>query len=106
MNFCNLVVDFQLLGLRFGFEKKVVLEVVVVVVVVGEFVLEEGIDGGGEISDELWKLLVLVLEYIGQKLVVYFEIYNLVEIVFDLGCWFLVCFFLGDWYILEIKVIV
>lgn len=58
----------------------------------------------GEISDELWKLLVLVPEHIGQKLVAHPEIHNLVEIVLDLGRRPLARFPSGDWYISETKV--
>lgn len=100
----NLAVDPQSSGLRPGPEKKVAPEVVAVVAAAGESALEEGIDGGGEISDELWKLLVLVPEHIGQKLVAHPEIHNLVEIVLDLGRRPLARFPSGDWYISETKV--
>lgn len=50
--------------MRFGLEKKLVFVEIVLVLSVREVVLVEG-EEFGEISDELWKLLVLVLEYIG-----------------------------------------
>jgi len=61
-------------------------------------------EGGGEISDELWKLLVLLPEHIGQKLVAHPEIHNLVETVLDLGRRPLARFPSGDWFISETKV--
>lgn len=74
-----------------------------VVVAAGE-VSVSTLEEGGEISDELWKLLVLVPEHIGQKLVAHPEILDLVEIVLDLGRRPLARFPSGDWYISETKV--
>lgn len=100
----NVAADPQPSGLRPGPEKLPPAEVVVAPSA-GEAALEEGVESG-EISDELWKLLVLVPEHIGQKLVAHPEIHNLVEIVLDLGRRPLARFLSGDWYISETKVTV
>jgi hypothetical protein len=94
----NVAVDPQSSGLRPGPEQVPVADAVAV-----EPGLGEGTEAG-EISDELWKLLVLVPEHIGQKLVAHAEIHNLVEIVLDLGRRPLARFPSGDWFISETKV--
>ena len=94
--------DPQESGLRPGPEKLPKAEVVAMSSPV-EAALDEGLEGA-EISDELWKLLVLVPEHIGQKLVAHPEIHNLVEIVLDLGRRPLARFPSGDWFISETKV--
>lgn len=99
----NLAVDPQNSGLRPGPEKKLVPAEIVPVPSVREAALAEG-EEPGEISDELWKLLVLVPEHIGQKLVAHPEINDLVEIVLDLGRRPLARFPSGDWYVSESKV--
>lgn len=66
--------------------------------------VQEGSESAAEISDELWKLLVLVPEHIGEKLVSHPEIEGLVEIVLDLGRRPLARFPSGDWFISETKV--
>lgn len=66
--------------------------------------VQEGSESAAEISDELWKLLVLVPEHIGEKLVSHPEIQGLVEIVLDLGRRPLARFPSGDWFISETKV--